>query len=264
MTRIIAVDWSGAATDAHRKIAVAEIAAGALTLHPAELDREGVRDLLIDRARADSDLIVGLDFAFSTPAWFLEQARWSPADLWRKATEGLAESWLMMCEPPFWGRLGRRRPQGGAQFRRTDLAIEAISGIRPKSVFQVGGAGAVGTGSLRGWPILHALREAGFAVWPFDAPRTPMLLEIWPRAFTGSVNKSREGTRVAYLNANCGDLAPDIRAACAESEDAFDAVISARAMWQHRDLLSALPTVEDEELRTEGIIWRPAWRRGEA
>ena len=45
-----------------------------------------------------------------------------------------------------------------------------VRGIAPKSVFQIGGAGSVGTASLRGMPVLQRLREAGFAVWPFDRP----------------------------------------------------------------------------------------------
>ena len=41
-----------------------------------------------------------------------------------------------------------------------------LTSVRPKSTFQIGGAGAVGTGSLRGMPHLLTLREAGCAVWP--------------------------------------------------------------------------------------------------
>lgn len=79
--------------------------------------------------------------------------------------------------------------------RRTDREAPAIGGIRPKSVFQIGGAGAVGTGSLRGMPILKRLRDAGFAVWPFDAPRWPCVVEIYPRLLTGAVNKGSAGAR---------------------------------------------------------------------
>ena len=64
-------------------------------------------------------------------------------------------------------------------------------GITPKSPFQIGGSGSVGTGSLRAMPFLLRLREAGFRVWPFedaalDAKRPqPLLVEMYTRLLTG-------------------------------------------------------------------------------
>jgi hypothetical protein len=55
------------------------------------------------------------------------------------------------------------------QFRRTDRETGSVAGSRPKSVFQVDGAGTVGTGSLRGMPFLLQLEEAGFNVWPLES-----------------------------------------------------------------------------------------------
>lgn len=55
------------------------------------------------------------------------------------------------------------------ELRRTDRERPAVGGIRPTSGFQIGGAGAVGTGAVRGMPMLARLRAAGFAIWPFDA-----------------------------------------------------------------------------------------------
>lgn len=37
--------------------------------------------------------------------------------------------------------------------------MRRTTGFRPKSVPQIGGAGAVGTGSLRGLPVLHQLHD---------------------------------------------------------------------------------------------------------
>lgn len=87
------------------------------------------------------------------------------------AREG--ERWLAACPAPFWGRRGRPRPTfgpGQSPFRVTEDQQRTVAGIRPKSVFQVGGAGAVGTGSLRGMPELSRLRAAGFSIWPIDPP----------------------------------------------------------------------------------------------
>jgi catechol 2,3-dioxygenase-like lactoylglutathione lyase family enzyme len=61
--------------------------------------------------------------------------------------------------------------------------------------FQIGGAGAVGTGSLRGMQHLADLAHAGFSIWPFDRPGWPLAVEIYPRLFTPGVVKSRHRAR---------------------------------------------------------------------
>jgi hypothetical protein len=116
---------------------------------------------LIEDARRDGQVVVGLDFAFSLPAWFLDQRGLSNApELW-ELVEQEGEQWLLECTPPFWGRPGVTRPVLLGHFRQTELDVPAVRGTRPKSVFQIGWAGAVGTGSLRGMPVLRRLRDAG-------------------------------------------------------------------------------------------------------
>jgi hypothetical protein len=71
-------------------------------------------------------------------AWLWRDA---PA-LWAHLADGSAEEWLSRCKAPFWGRPGKNRPDLGAErehFRHTDLEVPATGGIRPKSVFQIGG-----------------------------------------------------------------------------------------------------------------------------
>lgn len=75
------------------------------------------------------------------------------------------------------------------QFRQTELDVRA-RGIRPKSVFQLVGAGQVGRGSLYGMQALHRLAAAGFRIWPFDPPGRPLVVEIFPRLLTRAVVKS--------------------------------------------------------------------------
>src|SRR5207249_2347049 len=99
-----------------------------------------------------------------------------------------------------------------------------------KSVFQIAGAGAVGTGSLRGMPALLDLRAAGFAIWPFDPPRLPMAVEIYPRWLTGRVNKSSPIARALYLATRFGEENRALLRTAASSEDAFDAAVSALRM----------------------------------
>ena len=135
--------------------------------------------------------MIGLDFAFGFPAWFAgELGAREIEDVWRHAaTEG--ERWLRDCAPPFWGRPGCGRPALPSHFRLSELALKG-----PKSVFQVGGAGAVGTGSIRGMPLLLRLREAGFAIWPFHEG-SPRVVEIYPRAFLRHLRHSSAAARAA-------------------------------------------------------------------
>jgi hypothetical protein len=231
--RYIAVDWSGRATGEHRFLWIAEVSASSdevVDLRSAS--RSEARDHLLSRLGSGQVAAVGLDLAFSFPLWFLDQLGvWGGPDLWALvADEG--ERWLAACDPPFWGRPGRRRPElAGPHFRRTEEEVPSIRAIRPKSVFQIGGAGAVGTGSLRGMPLLSALHGAGGQVWPFTDSDGPMVVEVWPRSCTGPVVKSR--------------LA---------NEHAADATATALVMARE---LRDLPPPRDDVDRREGRIWVP-------
>jgi Protein of unknown function (DUF429) len=256
--RTFAVDWSGALSGAKSKIWLAEASGGDLLRLECGRSRRGVADFLASEAASTPNLVVGIDFAFSLPAWFLDERGLAdgPA-LWDVvAKEG--EAWLTACEPPFWGRPGCRRPAMIDGLRRTDREAPAVGGIRAKSVFQIGGAGAVGTGSLRGMPILKQLRETGFHVWPFDPPGQPLVVEIYPRLLTGGVNKSDAGARASYLFKNFPSLSSKSVARASISEDAFDAAVSALVMDANRDAFAWLPAVVDIKLRQEGKIWAPA------
>ncbi len=233
-------------------------------------------------------MVVGFDFSFSYPAWFLEELGIASApEFWRVVADGQGERWLHReCEDGrFWGKLPKTRSlrsfAGSTAHRmlrrvETSLKVRAliadpmqaakVAGIAPKSVFQIGGAGAVGTASLRGIPYLLKLREAGFAVWPFDAPElenSPMVVEIYTRLMTGPVNKSSEGARTEYLakkrkeSALYAGLSRGVLAKAKGSEDAFDALVSALVMGEHRGEFAGLRATKDEVLRLEGITWRP-------
>lgn len=71
--RIIAVDWSGATAGADRKIWLAEVENRELVRLECGRGREALAEHLIAEASRDPELVVGIDFAFSLPAWFLEQ-----------------------------------------------------------------------------------------------------------------------------------------------------------------------------------------------
>ena len=124
-------------------------------------------------------------------------------------------------------------------------------------MFQIGGAGAVGTGSLRGMPVLHRLHEAGFSVWPFCDAELPVVIEIYPRVLTGAVNKSNAEHRRTYIEERYGHLDAAMRERAASSDDAFDAAVSALVMWEHQAELAALRPARDDVERLEGATWRP-------
>jgi hypothetical protein len=168
------------------------------------------------------------------------------------------EALLKACEPPFWGRPQRPNPNTSANgLRTTDLAAHGAGPA--KSVFQIGGAGSVGTGSVRGMTQLARLSAAGFAVWPFDDDdgARPVVVEIYPRRLTGRVIKSSWQARHAHLTTECSEQPERMLERAAGSEDAFDAAVSAIVMSRHRDQLSALPPVGDATVRLEGRIWTP-------
>lgn len=256
----VAVDWSGAKGRSAR-LALAE-AAGNRLLRVETFRERGVVCEAIEAYRERPEtVVVGIDFAFSFPQWFVRRLESSDVfALWRRV-EAEGERWLRDCAWPFWGRPGRKRPVLEAALRRTEMEV----GLRltagspspsPKSTFQIGGAGAVGTGSIRGMPRLLRLRAAGFAIWPFDAPARHTIVELYPRALTGPVVKrdpAARATRLARL-ATCAP--PDLLERMRASEDAFDAGLSALGMSTCSDALLDLPDGDAID-RIEGRIWMP-------
>jgi hypothetical protein len=258
-----AIDWSGRADAAgqRRHIFVATWRATVVTLE-CGFTREEVCNLLLAAAAETPDLVVGLDFAFSFPAWWLREQHCDDGGaLWQLAArEG--ERWLREGRAPFWGRPGQPRPlhhhaPSWRGFRSADRVV--CGGIQPKSPFQIGGAGAVGTGSIRGMPMLARLQQAGFHIWPFQAARLPLALEIYPRLFTGPVVKSSRSARIAYLQQpRYAQLPSDVLAKAVGSEDAFDALCSVLGMVDHAAHLNTLTQDCHPAAHQEGAIWYPA------
>jgi len=255
--RIVAVDWSGAMVRPERRIWRADADDDGLAYLRNGCTADEIASQLIDLAGRET-LAVGLDFAFSLPSWFLEREGIASApELWAMAAAGGCERWLEACEPPFWGRPSSRKPADVEVYRRTEREVAARTGFLPKSAFQIGGAGAVGTASLRGMHILHRLRAEGFHVWPYDDPGSPLLVEIYPRVFTGPVRKSDPAARRALIDARYPALPERARQAMIASDDAFDAGVSALAIRGAQRDLATLQPARDEIERIEGAVWLP-------
>lgn len=271
----MAIDWSGARTpkgkiwlaEAHgarRAQGAGASGVGRPSLRRLEaLDtRESAIARVIDYGEygeRGAVVAVGIDFSFSLPAWFCAHLGASCApDLWEVVARH-GESWLQTCAWPFWGRPGKSRPDLPAHLRCTEATVGERLRTKPKSTFQIGGAGAVGTGSLRGMPYLRDLRRAGCAVWPFDPPGQITVFEMYPRALTGDVVKSRPKARDAYLSASPWRWSDAHRRAAVASEDAFDAAVSALAMSEGGVEFQHVPP-GDSLTPIEGEIWMPARR----
>jgi hypothetical protein len=255
--RIVAVDWSGRA-DVRQAETIwrADVEGGRLVTLENGRTRAQVVAGLIDDARGCARLVAGLDFSFSLPAWWLrERGLADVRDVWRFARDH-GDAVLRTQPAPFFGAPGSRAPAPELRYRRTEEALRA-RGLPAKSAFGLAGAGAVGTGTLRGMPHLLDLADAGFAVWPFDAPAPHAVVEIYPRALTGPVDKGRWRARREHLAKAFPGQDPVLLERAAGSEDAFDAAVSALVMGRHEPALAALAPSADATTRLEGAVWTP-------
>ncbi len=271
-TRVIAVDWSGARTGAERKLWLAEVTGGDVVRLEDGRTREALTDELVrvavEARRAGERVVIGLDFGFGFPAWYLRARGWvSGHEAWRALTSLAVEDLLDQPSFPFWGRGARRtRPEALREdtdtppLRETERRLRGRA--RPFSVFQLVGAGAVGVASLRGMATLHAISQAGACVWPFDEDAGgagAVVAEVWPRLAAPHVNKSSADERVAHVR-SLGEEVDGLDAcepAVRRTDDAFDALVAAVALWRAREALARLPDDSSPTERLEGRIWQP-------
>ena len=294
--RLVAVDWSGDKGPGQRKKIWAgvwtrggrgRVAGGTVTLETGRTRAE-LTEWLIAMAGQTPRMVVSIDCCFSYPAWFLqEHGCASVFDFWRQVASGHGERWLCDVtegrDERFWGKPHKRPAQFSGQgyatmMRETDwdnkvdfgggddARAALMKGIQPKSPFQIGGSGSVGTGSLRGMEWLERLHGAGFRVWPFEDcdAASPLLVEMYTRLLTGPVAKSNEQARRAYLKRRgleepqlYGGLPRAVLAGARASEDGFDALVCCLEMVRWQEEFEGLRATGDPRLRLEGITWRP-------
>lgn len=283
--KIIAIDFSGRIDAAGQR---RHIWAAVWTPTGVHLESNRTRDELCDwllaEAKTTPHLVAGIDSCFSYPAWFLLELHCtSVVDFWEKVSAGLGEHWLSphSTDRRFWGKPHKKPAEFSAEnthrmMRRTDMLNKfsadlpparaaLVRGIAPKSPFQIGGAGSVGTASLRGIPMLLRLHHAGWRTWPFRSasPSHPLMIEIYARLLTGAVKKSNADARREYL-ARKRKTSPAYRALsltvlrqATTSEDAFDALICVMEMAAHRKDFPRLRATRNPTHRLEGFTWVP-------
>jgi len=263
-----AIDWSGAAGERQRGIAVALCppgdAAPVLVRPGAVWSRAEVLHWL--RHDLPGDTLVGMDLGISLPfadaGAFLPGWEHSPADaraLWALIDEVCADdphlaATSFVDHPEIarhfrrhGGRQGDLFPAGRGRMRVTERAQEA-AGCRPTSNFNLVGAAQVGKSSLTGMRLLHALTGA-LPVWPIDPlhARGSVICEIYTTIAaiaagrTPARSKIRDGAELDQALAALGSR--PCRLTGAIDDHTSDALIT--AAWLRR----AAPTP---------ALWRPA------
>jgi hypothetical protein len=290
--RVVGIDWSGRVDAAGQR---RHIWAGVWTDGIVRLEcgrtRAEIAEWLIELAKETPRMVVGFDFCFSFPAWFVrdEHGCNCAPDFWQRVVgEGHNERWLTRSEldKRFWGKPHKRPAEFSGEhihrmLRATDIDCKLmahipeaerqarVKGITPKSVFQIGGSGSVGTASLRGFPVLLRLHDAGFRIWPFDTSKLvtkspqPLVVEMYTRLNTGAVKKSNAAARAAYLlkkrreQPEYAALSRTVMQRARASEDAFDALVSTMVMAERRAAFATLPKPRDPLHGIEGWTWAP-------
>ena len=270
----IGVTWSAASgdRDAAKNVWVALVRHGKLVGLEPELSLDQAGDFIDVGRQQDDPVLVGMDFGFSLPAWWVDAHYGGSAPrLW----EGMQHlewdsepdpQWPKQLPPPFWGPNIRRRPAlppGGRWLRETEERVWRRTGVEPKSVFQLSGAGRVGGQSVRGMTELYALQSVGWRIWPFDAPGRQAIVEVLPRALWRA-HATRQGAsspseaRAALAPILCGFLQVEDLDLCdliTWEHSAFEAAFIA---WALSKTAPALPDLTDHAMaQREGWIWRP-------
>ncbi len=274
-----AIDWSGAAGERHRGIALAVCAGGDAApelIRPGHCWSRGeVLDWLLNDLPPDT--LVGFDMSFSfacadTRAYFPGWANspHSARELWALVEQISADEPHLgatkfadhpQIAPHFrrhGGREGAVFGGGRGRFRQTEHA-QARAGCRPYSNFNLVGAAQVGKGSLAGMRLLHRLQHH-YAIWPFDAlpDSGSVLVEIYTTLAAIAAGRSAARSKIrdfADLTAALAALSSKpVPGTGAITDHAADALIS--AAWLRtiaHDSATWSPSLLTEQIaQTEG------------
>lgn len=274
-----AIDWSGAAGERHRGIAVALCTSGSAA---PELVRPGHRwsrgevlDWLLEDLPADTlvGFDMGISLAFADAGGFLPGWAETPPDakaLWAlidricaddphlAATSFVDHAQAARHFRRHGGRQGDLFPCGQGRFRVTERA-QAAMGCKPYSNFNLVGAAQVGKSSLTGMRLLHRL-GGRLPVWPIDSlpPSGSVVTEIYTTLASMAAGRSAGRSKMrdyADLNTALAALgSAGLPGSGPIADHASDALLT--AAWlrtaAHDPALWAPPALTDEIARTEG------------
>jgi len=278
-----AVDWSGAAGERHRGIAVAicgEGNAAPRLVHPKrKWSRGEVLRWLLDELPVAT--MVGLDLGISLP--FADRRAFFPG--WSESPANARALWALVdalcAEDPHLaasslvdhpeasrhfrrpsGREGDLFGGGRGRFRVTEHA-QREAGCNPYSNFNLVGAAQVGKSSLTGMRVLNRLGNH-LPVWPIDPlpPQGSVVVEIYSSLAAIAAGRRAGKVKlrtVAELNAALASLASaPVKGAGAIDDHRSDAILT--AAW----LRSAAPRGElwEPRLLTPEIAATEGWTFG--
>jgi hypothetical protein len=279
-----AIDWSGAAGERHRGIALALCSLGRgapkLVRPRHRWSRFEVLEWLVGEMPADTlvGVDLGISLAFADCGAFFPGWSESPADargLWALVDRVCAadphlsvSSFVDHADAArhfrrHGGREGDRftfdgKGGGRGRFRVTECAQEAL-GCKPYSNFNLVGAAQVGKSSLSGMRMLHRL-AGRLPVWPIDPlpARGSVLVEIYTTiaAIAAGRRAGRSKIRdIGDLNAALGLLGSAAVPGAGPIDDhRSDAIVTAAwlRMAAPRLALWRPPALTEEIARTEG------------
>jgi hypothetical protein len=198
------MDWSGA-SGAYDGIAVAMCLAGRAApklVRPRgrRWSREDAAEWIKEHLGERQRLLIGLDFGFGFPyehtgylggqargvddifaLWALIEAKSAgEADFgcnrFVRDPEMAHLFWRRNAKPTLWAE----------RKRRAEYACAETTGTRPESLYKLLGPKQVGKASITGMRVLnylHACKGRCVAIWPFETPRTSVIVEIYPTMF---------------------------------------------------------------------------------
>ncbi|MGE0774955.1 MAG: hypothetical protein AB7G25_16060 [Sphingomonadaceae bacterium] len=274
-TRFAVADWSGAKGSRHPGIAIAECGEGdqapALVPPPARhWSRSAVLEWLSGRT---DDLLIGFDFSFAPP--FLARGAYLPGDetaedavafhayVDRRCTDedlGAASFLERHHRRHFYLGAADGRKSDFMHLRACEAHYNASGGGKPSTVYDAIGAAQVAKASFAGMRLLHRLREAGIAIWPFDPipKRGPLVVEIYAQiaARAAGLRKGLSKIRDAdSLDAALAAFGSRPHAPLARYTDhATDAILTAAWLRAHAGhaALWMPPALTTDMERTEG------------
>jgi molybdopterin-guanine dinucleotide biosynthesis protein B len=218
--RVIVVDWSGRAArsparESRDSIWIGLCEAGRETQTYCRSRAEAAA-VLATRLAEGSRQLVGFDFPMGYPTgfarrltgrdsaralhgWLADRITDAPDNANNRFDVAEAINVQLGGPGPFWG-CPKARPRahlpslktvdykslGLAEKRRVE-----VENPPAKPVWQLLGAGSVGSQALLGIPVIHRLAAAsGASVWPFEAPGELTLAEVYPSLLSGAVAAS--------------------------------------------------------------------------
>jgi hypothetical protein len=274
-----AIDWSGAAGERHKGIALAICDAGnrapELIAPGHRWSRAEVLDWLTEAMPADTlvGVDLGLSLAFVDRGAFFPGWDESPADaraLWALIDRLCADDTHLSVSSfvdhlevarhfrRHGGREGDSFGGGRGRFRATERAQQA-QGCRPTSNFNLVGAAQVGKSSLSGMRVLHRL-AGRLPVWPIDPlpERGSVVIEIYTTIAAVAAGRPAGRSKMrtgAELDQALGALGSDpVRAVGAIDDHRSDALITAAWLRRaaHCPALWAPAGLTPDIARTEG------------